>query len=151
MAYCSKCGAQTNEGDCFCPKCGETLNGAPYGTAPNLSQMKSEGHDYTIHFSPQDVEENKYICILCYLGILFVLPLIIRPESYFVKFHANQGLITFLLSAAAGFVAIVPLVGWVVSVVAGIAATIFVIMGIIFACQGTAQTLPIIGGISIIN
>ncbi len=65
MAYCSKCGAEIRSGDCFCSVCGETLAGAPYGTAPDLSKMTSEGHDYTQHFAPSDIEDNKYWCIFC--------------------------------------------------------------------------------------
>ena len=46
-------------------------------------------NDITQQFAPEDIQKNKVISALSYLGILFFLPLVAAPESRFGKFHAN--------------------------------------------------------------
>ncbi|HVS71875.1 MAG TPA: hypothetical protein VHQ47_11525 [Phycisphaerae bacterium] len=43
----------------------------------------------------QDAEHHKAMGILAY--VFFVIPLVAAPKSPFARFHANQGLITFIL------------------------------------------------------
>lgn len=50
-------------------------------------------NDITQQFAPEDIQKNKVISALSYLGILFFLPLMAAPESRFGKFHANQSLV----------------------------------------------------------
>ena len=45
-----------------------------------------------------DIENNKIISGLSYLGILFFLPLVAAPNSRFGKFHANQSLVLLISS-----------------------------------------------------
>src|SRR5437762_2047316 len=53
----------------------------------------------------EDAEKHKAVAILGY--ILFVIPLVTAPHSKFGRFHANQGLMVFILwwVAIAGVVA----------------------------------------------
>ncbi|MDR2532095.1 MAG: hypothetical protein LBC82_04555 [Oscillospiraceae bacterium] len=53
------------------------------------------GTDYTSSFDQQDIASNKGISLVAY--ILFFIPLIVAPNSKFARFHANQGLIIFIL------------------------------------------------------
>ena len=48
-------------------------------------------------FDSADVQKNKVVCILAYLGILFFIPYLADKNSNFCKFHANQGFIFTLL------------------------------------------------------
>ena len=77
--YCSNCGVENNEEAKFCNKC--------INVAGNTPAVK-------------EVEDNKVIFILAYLGILFFLPLVACPNSKVGRFHANQGLLLFILSVA---------------------------------------------------
>ncbi|MEG1027853.1 MAG: hypothetical protein RSE07_04105, partial [Oscillospiraceae bacterium] len=54
--------------------------------------------DETNRFSEQDINQNKGIACISYLSILFIIPLLVKPESPFVKFHVNQGLNLFIIS-----------------------------------------------------
>ncbi len=52
--------------------------------------------------------------ILCYLGILVLIPIFAAKDSKFVRFHANQGLILLLASVAYGIAT------WLVTLIIGI-------------------------------
>lgn len=168
MAKCPKCNAELADDAKFCTACGEKLEAAAQPQQPIPEAPKTEAEapkaetaaasaaaatsntlqdinntpDITDQFDAADINDNKVMAILCYLGWLILIPLI-ASKSRFVKFHANQGLILFI----AGFLSIIPLVGWVISIVAFILA----ILGIINAVNGRAKQLPIIGKFSLIK
>ncbi len=94
-------------------------------------------------------ETNKWICVLAY--ILFFIPLIVDGQNETYKFHANQGLLVFLLGIANMIVALIPLIGWIIAPIVGIAALVFSIIGIINAINEQEKELPLIGSIRIIK
>ncbi len=105
---------------------------------------------------PADVSKNKVFAILSYFGILFILPLICCKDSAYAKFHANQGLLIFLMEIVVGIVAgvigaIIPLLGGILSLVISILVFVFFILGLVSAVKGTMKPLPLIGGIKIIK
>lgn len=99
----------------------------------------------------KDIEENKVLAILSYIGILFIVPLLAAPKSKFAKFHANQGCALFIVEVALGIVWIIPILGWLVGFFGGIFTFILAIMGIINAANGKSEKLPLIGDIEIIK
>ncbi|MDE6591635.1 MAG: hypothetical protein K2K57_01045 [Oscillospiraceae bacterium] len=105
-----------------------------------------------IYFDPNDVNRNKALVIISLIfSILFFLPLVACPDSRYGRFFANQGLLLFILSAAAGVVGRIPFIGWIVAGIAGLLVLIGWIIVIIGAAQGTAARVPIIGYIEIIK
>ena len=92
----------------------------------------------------RDIQENKTIAMLSYLGILFIIPMLLKPKSEFVKFHIKQG--------------IVLTIGWVIGMVlypifglgffVHIAIVIFSIMGIINVSEGKMKDLPIVSDLA---
>lgn len=44
----------------------------------------------------QDIQSNKFIAALSYWGILLLVPLFLKRESKFARYHANQGLVLFM-------------------------------------------------------
>lgn len=105
----------------------------------------------TTQFDPADIEKNKVISALAYLGILFFLPLVVCPDSKFGRFHANQGLVLLLFGIALSIVAVIPILGWIIAIVGSIASLVFFIMGLVNALQGKAVPLPLIGKIQILK
>jgi uncharacterized membrane protein len=86
-----------------------------------------------------DIKENKLWALMSYLGVLVVLPLILKKDSKFTLFHVKQGLVL--------------LVGWVLSwlpfgPIIGIIALIFSIIGIINVLNGEEKKLPIVGDLA---
>lgn len=57
--------------------------------------------DTTASYSAADVQNNKAMGILSYLGILVLIPILAAKDSPFARYHANQGLV--LLLCEVGF------------------------------------------------
>lgn len=118
-----------------------------------------------IVFTTEDVNANKVYGILCYIGILFIIPLFIVKDSQYTKFHSNQGLLLFILNLVLNVVRrilvfvlnvgtlglMTGMVDGLASIVIGIISLTFTIIGIVNACSGEPKTLPIIGGITLIK
>lgn len=105
--------------------------------------------DTTKDFDPEDINKNKFMAILCYLGILIVVPFLVAKESKFVKFHINQGLCLIVFAIVLAIVGCFPLIGWLVEMVGGIVCLILMLMGILNVVRGEAKELPLIGKFSI--
>ena len=92
----------------------------------------------------KDVQENKAITILSYLGILCLVPLLAKKESKFAQFHAKQGLVLFIVEIIGSF--LVPLLG--LGLLVYLAALIFSIIGIVNVAGGKMAKLPLIGDLA---
>ena len=107
---------------------------------------------------PADVEKNKVMAILAYLGILVLVPLLAAKESPFARYHTNQGLLLCIISVVLWLILFVG--GIVLGAVTGgigscvtcavglpifICVLVLAIMGIINAVNGKMQPLPVIG------
>ncbi len=93
----------------------------------------------------KDVEENKAIAAIGYLGILFLIPLLAKKDSPFAQYHAKQGMVLFIFEVIFSFIVVIPILGWVISPIGWLFAFILFIMGIINALGGKKQPLPVIG------
>jgi uncharacterized membrane protein len=74
--------------------------------------------------------------ILCYLGVLVLIPLLLKKDSEFVQFHAKQGLLI--------------LIGWIIAYfpfgfIFWFASFVFSVIGIVSVLQGEKKELPLIG------
>lgn len=108
-----------------------------------------------IEMDPTDVNANKVVSILGYLGILFLIPLLVAKDSPFAKFHANQGLLAFLvalaLNTASGLICTIlgilhlGTLSALVAPLIGLVTLAFTVLGIINVAQGKAKELPLIG------
>lgn len=101
----------------------------------------------------EDIENLKVIAAVGYLGILFLVPYLTNPKSEFAVFHANQGLILFILAAAVNIIgSIVPFIGWfIVAPLGNILVLVLFIVGIVNALQGQMKRLPLVGGFDILK
>ena len=106
-----------------------------------------------------DIEKNKVLGILAYLGILFLVPLLAAPQSRFAKYHANQGLILFLtwiiIGIGSTIFSFIPFLGWIVyaliSKLLYLGGLVFVVLGIVNASKGECKPLPFIGHFTLIK
>lgn len=92
----------------------------------------------------KDIQENKAITVLSYLGILCLVPLLAKKESKFAQFHAKQGLVLFVVEVIGSF--LVPLLG--LGLLIYLAALIFSIIGIVNVAGGKMAKLPLIGDLA---
>lgn len=146
MAVCSKCGAQIPDNTGVCPSCG-----APQENGANQQAYVNGGN----YMDPNDVQQNKVMAVLAYIGILFLVPLLAAPNSQYARFHTNQGLVLFLFDIVVGILsavlAFIPFVGLIVSSLLSLGAFVLMILGIVNAATGKANELPLIGKIRIIK
>ena len=129
MAYCKKCGAELKEEDKFCAQCGE--------------KVKEEASAET-SVTSNNIDMTKLYAVLAYLGLLFIIPLIMCKDSEFVRFHTNQGIILFIASVIC---AAVPIVGWIAS----IGVVVLMVVGLINVSNNEMKELPLIGKFSILK
>ncbi len=101
-------------------------------------------------------ETNNGMCALAYL--LFFVPLIVDGSNEDYRFHANQGLLVFLIAVAGWIIGLIlsfTIVLWILAVILKLACSIFalvlMIMGIINALNGEQKELPLVGGIRLIK
>ena len=123
----------------------------------------------------KDVQDNKLMAILSYVGLLWLVPLLTKSheKSPFVKFHLNQGILVLAMWVAYGIVHAVlgvfrrPVVVQIQTVLGSVsthtgayvrplwvtlittALSVFVlviaILGIVNAAKGEQKKLPLIG------
>lgn len=132
MAFCGKCGAQLPEGAKNCPSCGAT------------TQTQAQTND---------IEANKIMAVITYIGILILVPLITGKykSSPFLKFHFNQAIIFCIGYAVGGLISFIPFIGSIVSVVLGLGLFVLQVISIIHAAKGETKSFPIIDKIQIIR
>ena len=166
MAFCGKCGTQLPEGSNACPNCGAATNPNAQQNGAQQQNTQQGGFNAAVNnftntknttgeFDPADIQNNKIMAVLAYIGILFLVPLLAAKDSKFARFHANQGLVLFLtdiiVGIASGILVWIPIIGWLISLVLSIALFVFMIIGIVNAAQGQAKELPLIGSIKIVQ
>ncbi len=118
---------------------------------------------------PADVEKNKIMAILAYVGILVLIPILAVKDSKFTRYHSNQGLLLFIAGFGAMFlvgglnIAIV-VASMVIHFLAWLSCCMWIlwpcvslgwlalaIMGIINAANGKMKPLPLIGKYTILK
>lgn len=118
--------------------------------------------DTTASYSAADVQNNKAMGILSYLGILVLIPILAAKDSPFARYHANQGLVLLLcevgfsvasmiLSVIFAFLGPLALLWTLVSWLVSLAFLALLILGIVNAAQGLCKELPLIGRIRILK
>ncbi|MBR3843909.1 MAG: zinc-ribbon domain-containing protein [Clostridia bacterium] len=188
MKFCKQCGVQLDEAVKFCPACGTACEQpapeqqAPPQSAPDfvndvMGKVKDLNNtaDETATHDPQDIANNKVMAILAYIGFLVFIPAFAVKGSRFARFHANQGLLLFILNVGYGIVhfilslllqAIFPLKwtslfamtrGVVYNILSTVLGLVWIplvalmVLGIINAATGKAKELPIIGKFKILK
>lgn len=159
---------------------------AQYNQNPQQNQNYYQGVDGTyVYTGPvnedgmyvSDVEKNKYLNILSYLGILFLIPYFCAKGSKYTRFHVNQGIILLICDVAYVVAKEIILAilraclfnGWesylysfspayglysIISIILNIASLAFLalaIYGIYNTCTGKAKELPVIGKFRILK
>jgi len=154
MAYCAHCGSDIANDCNFCPYCGRSVApGNPYG---NNNESAGSGWDrfkthQDIGFHPRDIAENRYMAALAYLSVLVLIPLFLRGQSPYVRYHCNQGLSLLIVSIAITVAGkIIPFVGGIISALGGIFVLICMVIGILNALNGKASPLPVVGNVNFI-
>jgi fumarate reductase subunit D len=92
-----------------------------------------------------DAQEDRLFAAVGYLGILCLIPLLLKKNSAFAQFHGKQGLVLLITWVILSFVNVIPILGQLVWMVGSLALLILVIMGIVNALNGKLWELPVLG------
>lgn len=92
----------------------------------------------------KDIQENKVMAALSYLGILVLIPLLAKKDSKFAQFHAKQGVIFLILWIVGWIIFWIPVIGWLLWIV----VAILDIIALIQALSGKYWEVPVIGGLA---
>ena len=88
--------------------------------------------------------EEKALGAIAYLGILFIVPLLVKKDSAFCMFHAKQGLVLFIIEVIGGIIFWIPFVGWAIMALVSILGLI----ALINALMGNQWKIPVIGDLA---
>lgn len=92
-------------------------------------------------FDKKDVEDNKFVACLSYIGILFLIPLLVSKNSKFAQEHAKQGLIMFIAGIIGSFIFWFPIIGWALA----LAFFLVDVIAFIECLMGEFWEVPVIG------
>ena len=92
-----------------------------------------------------DVDDTKVIAAIGYLGVLCLIPLILKKDSKFAQHHGKQGLVLLIAWVFVWTISLVPVLGWIIGFFGGIALLILMIIGILKALAGEEWVIPVIG------
>lgn len=100
-------------------------------------------HKETDYIPPQkDMQEDRLFAAIGYLGILCLVPLLLKKDSAFAQHHGKQGLVILMVWLALWVGMIVPILGQIVWTLGSIALLILIILGMVNALQGKMWDMP---------
>ncbi|MBI5002691.1 DUF4870 domain-containing protein [Candidatus Woesearchaeota archaeon] len=82
--------------------------------------------------------------ILSYLGILVLIPLLIKKDDDFVHFHAKQGLIMLIVWIAVSIISMIPFLEWIFGSVLYVVLGIVSLIAIIKVLMGEKWEIPVV-------
>jgi fumarate reductase subunit D len=88
--------------------------------------------------------EEKVYSVLSYFGVLCLVSILIMRDNEYVRFHAKQGLVLFIVETLFSIVTILPVLGFVVFGIVMIICAILSIIGMIQAYMGNKWEIPVI-------
>ena|SRR3989338_7378258 len=96
----------------------------------------------------KEIQEGKVLALLSYLGILCLIPLLLKKDNKFVLFHGKQGLVLFLGELAVGIISIIPFLGWFIGFISIILFGIISLVGIVQVLMGNYWKIPVAAGLA---
>lgn len=98
-----------------------------------------------MNFDKKDIDENKLIAALSYLGLLCLIPLLAKKDSKFAQEHGKQGLVLLIAWMVIWVVGIMPILGWIVGFIGSIVLLIVNLIALVKALMGEFWEIPVLG------
>jgi len=96
----------------------------------------------------KEIQEGKILAVIGYLGILCIVPLLLKKENKFAFYHGKQGLILFIVEVAAFILSVIPFLGPLVLRLAFFVCGLFSLWGIIQSLLGNYSRLFLVSDIA---
>lgn len=94
-------------------------------------------------FDKKDIDDNRLVACLSYIGILFIIPLLAKRDSKYCQEHAKQGLVLFIVWIVGSLIFWVPFFGWAAAIVVFL-ANLYVLLK---CFNGEFWEIPAVGGL----
>lgn len=88
---------------------------------------------------------SKVMAAMSYLGILCLVPLIMNRQDPYVRFHARQGVILWMIEVLAIYTLLLPAFGKIFFKFASFTCVILSIIGLVAVLLGRAWKFPYVG------
>ncbi|MDA2922948.1 hypothetical protein MYX07_06825, partial [Patescibacteria group bacterium AH-259-L07] len=86
----------------------------------------------------------RILSAISYLGILALVPIMLRSKDDFVRFNARQGLLLFIAEIVFTLIWIIPFVGWVIGFIGWVLCFIFAVGGFFRSLTGKRYKIPVL-------
>jgi len=96
----------------------------------------------------KEIQEGKIFAVIGYLGILCIVPLLLKKENKFAFYHGKQGLVLFIVEVAAFILSVIPFLGPLVLRLAFFVCGLFSLWGIIQSLLGNYSRLFLVSDIA---
>ena len=96
----------------------------------------------------KEIQEGKIFAVIGYLGILCIVPLLLKKENKFAFYHGKQGLVLFIMEVAAFILSVVPFLGPLVLRIAFFTCGLFSLWGIIQSLLGNCSRMFLVSDIA---
>lgn len=81
---------------------------------------------------------------LSYMWVLCLVPALLKKDQPFVRFHARQGLMLFIIEVALGIIGIVPFLGLAIARIGLLVCSVISIIGIVQVVRGKEWKIPFV-------
>lgn len=95
--------------------------------------------------TPSSIQDDKVIAAIGYLGILCLVPLLLKKNSAFAQHHGKQGLVLLIAWLILWVANVIPVLGQIVWAVGSVLLLILMILGIVNALNGKLWEMPVLG------
>ena len=92
-----------------------------------------------------DAQQNRLAAAIGYLGILCLVPLLLKRNSPFAQHHGKQGLVLLIAWCLLWVGNIIPGGGTIVWALGSVVLVILLILGMINALNGKTWEMPVLG------
>ncbi|MEX0930154.1 MAG: hypothetical protein WDZ79_00585 [Candidatus Paceibacterota bacterium] len=116
--------------------------------ADGMTSRTEQQTDRPTESKPADEHSEVLMGVLAYIGILFIVPLLVAKDSAFAQYHAKQGAVLFIAEVATMFFSAIPILGWFIGPIVMLVWFVFAVIGIINVVQKQQKPLPLIGGLA---
>lgn len=96
----------------------------------------------------KEIQEGKIFAVLGYIGILCLIPLILKKDNRFALFHAKQGLVLFIAEVVVGILGVLPYLGLLIRTFGTVVFGLLSIVCIIRALMGEYWKIPVVSEIA---
>ncbi|MFH1797760.1 MAG: hypothetical protein ABH844_00205 [Candidatus Omnitrophota bacterium] len=83
--------------------------------------------------------------VLSYLWVLCLIPVLMKKNDEFVRFHSRQGLMLFIIEVGVGIISIIPIFGPLIYTLGVLIFGLISLIAIVQVLMGNKWRIPIIG------